>query len=95
VPGAVIGPPDGGRKVLDVLCLGMQGATASVDADFNNFGLLVENALEWVNAECDTQLNNIRDDLAKCTYEQLLALPTMVVQPPNVQDAATRRTRPQ
>jgi hypothetical protein len=92
VPGAVIGPPGGEQKVLDVLCLRMHVATASADADINNFGLLVETALQWVSAEYDMVVNTIRDDLEQCTYEELLALPSMVVHPPNAEDAASRRT---
>lgn len=91
--GAAINPRDHQHRIAKVLCPTFQVDTL-VDENFSNLSLLLEHALEWVNAEQDALCNSITADLEKEGYDALMARPDVVYMPPKTKDLWRGRAPP-
>ena len=86
--GAVIAAPGKGYQIEKIVSV--TSRAVSLDVNFGNCSLLIQDALEWVKSRYDQLCEEIKPELEGRAYEDLLASPSLSLESPTPTDEISK-----
>ncbi len=92
IVGAILNNATNDRKVEKVFASAMFANTLD-QAQYSNFQLSIQRALNWVERDFDERCTALGQDLEKIVYEDLLAMAPLTIRTPKLEELPHLRTR--